>query len=237
MLDYIKAHKFELQEDKTNTAWYTLQGLDPNNSQVQSQIEGGYEGFTPANKGYDDFHPTTNYRVLILRAPSGTDYSGGEGGHFTNPENIIAFARVGDIYLDRVTELPSPEPASGKPQGIASRMLLPDEILRPDADIGQFERTVSRFLNRIKVKDIDAFKSMLPEDILQQMVNNDVGRNYESSGYIPSSKMLEDLGFALHRLRKALPRDKAIDLIKKVDDIYTSNTDKQIGSTLPCLYS
>lgn len=230
LLDYIKAHKFELQEDITNTAWYTLQGLDPNSPLVQSQIEGGYEGFTPANKGYDDFHPTTNYRVLILRAPQGTDYSGGEGGHFKDHENIIAFARVGDIYLDRVTELPSPEPVSGKSIGIASRMLLPEERVRPDADIGQFERTVSRFLNRIKVNDIDAFKSLSPDAVLTQMVNNDVGRNYGSNGYIPSSKMLEDLGFALHRLSKALPRGKAVDLIKKVDDIVRRNTDKQRGT-------
>ncbi len=38
LLEYIRTHKFELQEDKTNKAWYSLQGMDPNNPQVQSQV-------------------------------------------------------------------------------------------------------------------------------------------------------------------------------------------------------
>lgn len=232
LLDYIKAHKFELQEDKTNTAWYTLQGLDPNSPQVQSQVEGGYENFTPANKGYDDLHPTTNYRVLLLRGPVGSDYSGGEGGHFPEHQNIIAFARVGDIYLDRETEVPSPHP-------IAQAKHL-EHFVHVDPDnhggyhISMAENSISSFIKSSDIRTMDALRKMSEEDIFLKMLTAEP-QAYTGGETTIGHDMISKLGFIFERLKDVLPPEQADALIDSVYELIEKHTDRDTNGAFDFL--
>jgi len=215
LLEYIRTHKFELQEDKTNKAWYTLQGLDPNNPQVQSQVEGGYENYTPANKGYDELHPTTNYRVLILRAPQGEDYARGAGGHFPNPETIIAFARVGDIYLDRETEMPSPLPEAPK---LAERFVPKDFDTSQNAISGKQRKNYTSFEYKLKLflrenlGTTEKLFEQLPPEMLYSIM--EARARYTHSDGTPRLKEddLTQLGFVFDYLTSASP-EKALKIL------------------------
>jgi hypothetical protein len=246
LLDYIKAHKFELQEDKTNKAWYTLQGLDPNSPQVQSQIEGGYEGFTPANKGLDDLHPTTNYRVLILRGPTDADFSGGEGGHFENAKNIIAFARVGDIYLDRETEVPSPlttTPLNKK--SLVNKILLPDNVNEPNSLLVQRSRLETK-LNYFFISlliDEKQFETLTIEEKVKQLYSTSDAsmrdqRTFTDGTPSPSQDVIGSFGDLFDRissLSRVHSRTIAEGFKKIIEDnfIRPSGTPDQHGRYIP----
>lgn len=226
LLKYIAEHKFELQEDKTNTAWYSLQGLDPNNPLVQSQVEGGYEGYAPANKGYDELHPSTNYRVLLLRAPAGTDYSGGEGGHFPQHENIMAFARVSDVYLDRATEMPSPP--TGQEYRFANQFISPNHTVGRESQVERADITTKNFLNKIGIS-MEEFRQLSSDEIAIRMLTADpqeYGKNGERS---VSEKIVSDLGFVFERIKDAMPPAKADAMIDAVYDWYFKHSDAQQG--------
>jgi hypothetical protein len=224
LLRYIQEHKFELQEDKTNTAWYTQQGLDPNNPNVQSQVEGGYEGYTPARKGYDELHPTTNYRVLLLRGPQGANYDPkSKGGHFPEHQNIIAFARVGDVFLDRVTEMPSPPTAP-----IASTLmfrLLPDSTVmrRTGSDIHKQRQEISRATSAISAefsKTPSEVSNMTPLEMAAETMKG--GGLYPDKMSMPNHIVLRNVGFILHTLANA-NLDSAVKINEGVKDIIESN--------------
>lgn len=204
LLKYIAEHKFELQEDKTNTAWYSLQGLDPNNPMVQSQVEGGYEGYAPANKGYDVLHPSTNYRVLLLRAPLGTDYSGGEGGHFKDHENIMAFARVSDVWLDRETEMPSP-PTHSIQQTFGFRF-IPDETFKRSfsSDFNSARRSIGARVDEIAKefgKTSSDISSMSPMDLATETMKG--GAVYPDQTSMPNHIVLRNLGYIFNEISGA----------------------------------
>lgn len=222
LLEYIRTHKFELQEDKTNKAWYTLQGMDPNNPQVQSQVEGGYESYTPAKKGYDVLHPTTNYRVLLLRAPRGVDYSGGEGGHFPDHENLMAFARVGDIYLDRETEIPSPLPPPPRfeerffPKGYKEKTTTGQR-----GDISSFEYTLKDVITSRLGLSPNVFET-ITSDLIAGIMENKSRERYRDG----TVKFLEDdlsqLGFIFDYLSGAYP-EAAIKIASEFQSIIKNN--------------
>jgi len=223
LLKYINEHKFELQEDKTNTAWYTLQGMDPNNPAVQSQVEGGYESYAPANKGEDELHPSTNYRVLLLRAPKGADYSGGEGGHFTDHENIIAFARVSDVYLDRATEMPSPLKNSN--ETFESRFFSKDWSKTATAgmhgDKASFVSTLdklSKDVLRIRPLEIE----QIPSTELVKKLIEWTGDMYSDGTKKPSEEALTTLGFTFDYLSGSNP-EAALKIAQELKSIITSN--------------
>jgi hypothetical protein len=208
LLEYIRTHKFELQEDKTNTAWYSLQGMDPNNPQVQSQVEGGYESYAPANKGYDELHPSTNYRVLLLRAPQGTDYSGGEGGHFADHENIMAFARVSDIYLDRETEVPSPPPDAGRGKGKDYAKEFRGENNPNDVDaVERLTRNIKYFFDGSNnALDFEGLRTKSPQEIFDIFIGGTLSTtSFANDVTIPAASKYESLGFVVDRLMHAKP--------------------------------
>ena len=215
LLKYIAEHKFELQEDKTNTAWYSLQGLDPNNPAVQSQVEGGYEGYAPANKGHDDLHPSTNYRVLVLRADGSVDFSGGEGGHFKNHENIIAFARVSDVYLDRVTEVPSPPVV--KEQPFLRTFFDKNETSANDATLNTANDSIGRFLGDTALT-IEEFKKFSSQEIYGRMRDKDF-HEYETGQRLPSNAGVSEFKWMMHRIYQSLSPEKKVEFGQKFIDI------------------
>ena len=231
LLKYIAEHKFELQEDKTNTAWYSLQGLDPNNPAVQSQVEGGYEGYSPAKKGEDDLHPSTNYRVLLLRAPLGTDYSGGEGGHFKDHENIMAFARVSDVWLDRDTEMPSPPVYTEKE---LVRIFLGGNEASTDASaLSDATWAINRFLEQ-NILTIDEMRQASGNEIVSKMLVRD-WVEYEGGQKLPKQDVLSEFGWMLHRLYKASNQETRIALGEKVLEILNRNLPIKDGSMMQFL--
>jgi hypothetical protein len=246
LLDYIKAHKFELQEDKTNKAWYTLQGLDPNSPQVQSQIEGGYEGFTPANKGLDTLHPTTNYRVLILRGPTDADFSGGEGGHFESAQNIIAFARVGDIYLDRETEVPSPPVTDLKNyKRLHTRILLPDNVDDPNnlsVQRSRLETRIDYFFKDLLIDEKQFETLTIEEKVKQLYLTSDESihtqRTFTDGTPSPSQDVIGSFGALFDRISttsRVHALTIAVGFKKIIEDnfIRPSGTPDQHGRYIP----
>jgi hypothetical protein len=219
LLEYIEQHKFELQEDKTNTAWYSLQGLDPNNPAVQSQVEGGYEGYAPANKGYDTLHPSTNYRVLLLRAPAGTDYSGGEGGHFPKHENIMAFARVSDVWLDRVTEMPSPPVTTPKSED----KYIEGFVGVTDEQFGhRFGWTLDKVLKDLEM-DFQTFKDTSSDDIFRaSMSGTKVVDSFSNGAILPTAVRFEKIGFVIDRLMEAKPELHG-EILAKFKEVFNRN--------------
>jgi hypothetical protein len=215
LLEYIKTHKFVLQEDKTNKAWYTMEGVDPNNPAIQSQIEGGYEGFTAANKGFDELHSTENYRVLLLRADGSVDFARGGPGHFDNKENIIAFARVSDVWLDRETEIPSPPVQSEFP--FLRKFLSEDETVSNRTALDTANYQIRMFLEGTPLT-FEELKSLSSEEIYRRLGATDFDV-YETGERLPSKAGLSPFGFTLHKIYMALNPEKKVEFGRKFADI------------------